>query len=57
MLMHKGPTVKALDHEGGFANVMGSASKTSQVWLLCLIFFTFFEPCFGSAKYSFCDHI
>ncbi|KAI3744867.1 hypothetical protein L1987_57963 [Smallanthus sonchifolius] len=30
MLMHKGPTGKALDHEGGFPNVMASASKTVQ---------------------------
>ncbi|KAD4981711.1 hypothetical protein E3N88_18382 [Mikania micrantha] len=31
MLMHKGPTGKALEHEGGFPNVMASASKTVQV--------------------------
>ncbi|KAI3795254.1 hypothetical protein L1987_37903 [Smallanthus sonchifolius] len=30
MLMHKGPTGKALDHEGVFPNVMASASKTVQ---------------------------
>ncbi|KAI7726311.1 hypothetical protein M8C21_012286, partial [Ambrosia artemisiifolia] len=30
MLMHKGPTGKALDHEGVLPNVMASASKTVQ---------------------------
>ncbi|KAJ0813828.1 putative DNA helicase chromatin remodeling SNF2 family [Helianthus annuus] len=30
MLMHKGPTGKTLDHEGGLPNVMASASKTVQ---------------------------
>lgn len=31
MLMHKTQAGKVLDHEGGFPNVMASASKTLQV--------------------------
>lgn len=37
MMMHKGPTGKALDHEGGLINVMASSNKTVQVWLFYLM--------------------
>lgn len=47
-MMHKVPAGKALDHEGGFLNVIPNASKAVQVWLIIT-----FSPVFFCVVFLF----